>query len=135
MELKTFVTETLAQIVEGVSEAQKRIAEMDVGAAVNPGAVDSASARKIGKASPVDFDVAVLISEESAEQTGSAAKASLGLISVVSARTAAELESRSSGGQRNETTSRIKFSVQLAQPADLATYTIPRNPAGNWKTA
>ena len=122
MELKTFVAETLTQIVEGVSEAQGRIRQLNVGAAVNPGAVDASSKRKIAPATAVDFDVAVLASEESSEQSGSAAKASLGLISVVTARTAAELDSRSAGGQRNETTSRIRFSVQLSQPADLHEY-------------
>jgi hypothetical protein len=57
-------------------------------------------------------------------------KGSLGFISVVSARTAAEVDSRTGGTQRNETTSRIKFTVELAQPADLQTYRMPRNPAG-----
>ena len=122
MDLKTFVSESLTQIVEGISDAQKRISETNAGAAVNPGVVDERAKRKIGHASPVEFDVAVVAGEESAEQAGSSAKAGFALISVVSARAAAEMNSRSSGGQRNETTSRIKFTVQLAQPADLETY-------------
>jgi hypothetical protein len=67
MDLKTFVTQSLTQIVEGLSAAQKQIAEMDVGAAVNPGVVDASAERKIGKASAVEFDVAVVASDESSE--------------------------------------------------------------------
>jgi hypothetical protein len=119
MDLKTFITETLTQIVEGVSEAQSRIESAGHPAAINPSSIGSDSVRNHGPASPVDFDVAVVISEESAQASGEKANASAGLISVVSLKAAGQLESGRSAGSRNETTSRIRFTVQLAQPGDV----------------
>ncbi len=126
MDLKTFVAETLTQIVEGVSDAQKRIAEANVGAAINPGVVDASAKRKIGRASPVEFDVAIVIAEESS--TRAAAEASVGFLAVVTAKIAGKAEA--SEAARNEAISRIKFSVDLAQPADLETYTMPPSAGG-----
>jgi len=134
MDLKTFISETLTQIVEGVSEAQSRISETGVSAAVNPSNIGADSQRDHGPASPVEFDVAVLISEESAHASGEKAKASAGLISVVSLKASGELESGRTSGARNETTSRIKFTVQLAQPGEVLRHRVPRNPAGSGRT-
>jgi hypothetical protein len=126
MDLKTFVSETLTQIVEGVSAAQDRIAEAGIEAAVNPGIVGPDAARKIGRPSPVEFDVAVVVAEESSAASGEKAKASAGFISVVSLKAAGQLESERSSGARNETTSRIRFTVQLAQPGDVERAARPR---------
>lgn len=119
MDLKTFVSETLTQIVEGVQDAQERIRERGIKAEINPWSIGAESTREIGQPSPVDFDVAVVIAEETSNATGEKARASAGLISVVSLRAGGELESGRSSGARNETTSRIRFTVQLAQPADI----------------
>jgi hypothetical protein len=135
MDLKTFVAETLTQIVEGVAEAQKRIDGGGTGAAVNPDWVDSSSQATHGRAKPVEFDVAVMAGEESTENTGEKLAGSVGLISVLTARAAAEIDSRNVGAQRHETTSRIKFTVMLAQPGKITRQAPLSNPRGGWKVA
>ncbi|MGE5062882.1 MAG: hypothetical protein ACM3IG_02330 [Myxococcales bacterium] len=134
MDLKTFVSETLVQIVDGVSEAQARIEKSGVAAAINPSSIAADSPRDHGSASPVEFDVAVVVSEESSEASGEKAKAAAGLISVVSLRAAGELESGRAAGARNETSSRIRFTVQLAQPGSVHRHQRPRVPPqkGSW---
>jgi hypothetical protein len=119
MDLKTFVAETLTQIVEGVQEAQRRIADGGSGAAVNPNTISSDSQETHGPPTPVEFDVAVVAREESTSNKGEKAGASVGVISVFTARAAGEVDNRDIEAQRNETTSRIKFSVRLAQPSSL----------------
>lgn len=118
MDLKSFVAETLVQIVEGVADAQKRIRELDVGAAVNPNSIADTSKDKLGVATPVEFDVAVTVTDESASKTG--AGSTVGFLSVVSAKVDAKAEA--SDSVRNEAVSRVQFVVRLAQPADLSTY-------------
>lgn len=118
MDLKDFVAETLVQIVEGVADAQKRIHALGVGAAVNPHAVADNVAGKTGRASAIQFDVAVTVTDESASRTG--AGASVGFLSVISAKMDAKAEA--SDSVRNEAVSRVQFSVNVAQPADLTTY-------------
>ena len=119
MDLKTFVSETLTQIVEGVADAQKRIRDANIAAAVNPSYRMGTSQRDYADEKPVEFDVAVVISEESSEASGNKAGASVGIIAVLSAKASADIESNSVGIHRNETASRIRFSVQLAQPAEI----------------
>jgi hypothetical protein len=120
MDLKTFVSETLSQIVEGVNDAQRRIEEGGSGAAINPESVAHEHQETHGVARPVEFDVAVFAGEQSAEDKGEKIGASVGLISVLTARAAAEVDNRNTGSSRNETTSRIRFTVMLAQPAALS---------------
>lgn len=122
MDLKTFVSETLIQIVEGVSEAQKRIRESGSNASVNPHQIASEAKQKIGQATPVEFDVALVVAEESQAQSGSKAGGSVGFLSVVTTKVSAELSEQSSGSNKTEAVSRIRFSVRLAQPADLSEY-------------
>lgn len=114
MDLKSFVAETLVQIVEGVADAQKRIAELNVGAAVNAQYVHPGS-RQIANPRPVEFDVAVTVSDESAAKAGLGASA--GFLSVISAKIDGKAET--SDTLRNEAVSRIQFSVNISQPADL----------------
>ena len=117
MDLKSFVAETLTQIVEGVAEAQTRINEANVGAAVNPTRREEGRS-KLGETSTVKFDVAVTVADETA--SSSAAGGSAGFLSVISAKVDANIEE--SGALRNEAVSRIEFQVELAQPADVTTY-------------
>ena len=124
MDLKSFVAETLVQIVEGVADAQKRIHDLAVGAAINPNHIPD-HANRITKASPVQFDVAVTVSDEVASKAG--AGASAGFLSVISARVDAKAEETDT--LRNEAVSRIQFSVSLAQPGDITTY----NPTGSYR--
>ena len=119
MDLKTFVSETLTQIAEGVADAQARIRAANIPAAVNPSYRTANSQRDYADESPVEFDVAVVVSEESAEATGGKAAGSVGVIAVLTAKASAEIESKSTGSHRNETASRIRFSVKLAQPAEI----------------
>lgn len=119
MDLKAFVTETLAQIVEGVADAQERIAAGGTNATVNPRSIPSEATHKHGEATPVEFDVALVVSAEASEGSSSKVSGSVGILSVVSARLSSTLEGQSTGTNRNETVSRVKFTVQLAQPAAL----------------
>lgn len=120
MDLKTFVAESLTQIVEGVQDAQKRIAEGDSGAAINPTRIESESSQTHAEPRAVEFDVAVLVSDEAGQAGGEKLGASVGLISVLTARAAAEVQDHNSASQRHETASRIKFTVMLAQPAAIS---------------
>lgn len=115
MDLKNFVAETLVQIVEGVADAQKRIEALGVGAAVNAQYVHPGS-RRIATPRPVEFDVAVTVTDETASKAGVGASA--GFLSVVSARV--DGKSETSDTVRNEAVSRIQFSVNISQPADLS---------------
>lgn len=126
MDLKSFVAETLTQIAEGVADAQKRIAETNIGAAINPDRISDKAARRIGNPSPVQFDVAVTVTDESATKAGAGASASTGILSVISAKVDAKAEA--SDTVRNEAVSRIQFTVMLSQPADLEIYSsaLPR---------
>jgi hypothetical protein len=70
----------------------------------------------------VEFDVALVVADESSEASGAKAGASVGFLSVVTAKVSSELQTQSAGKQRSETVSRVKFTVQLAQPADFREY-------------
>jgi hypothetical protein len=114
MDLKTFVSETLAQIVEGVKEAQPRVNA--AGGKVHPhivGAQAEALAKhKIfvasgGYAQFVEFDVAVTASEGTGTKGGVAVVA--GILSL------------GSGGEsknENSASSRVRFMVPLVLPQD-----------------
>jgi hypothetical protein len=118
MDLKTFVAQTLIQIVEGVADAKAAIEAGETNARVNPKTVygDKAAA---GDPHPVEFDVALTVTSESKESSGAKAGASAGILAVVSARVAGELSSSSIGAERNESVSRVRFTVQLAQPSAI----------------
>jgi len=121
MDLKTFIAETLTQIVDGVQDARTRIGEGDTNASLNPHVIGAHAEAEVGKTSPVEFDVAVTVVEQSDDKTGAKAGASggFGILSVVSAKVSAESGVENQQLARNETVSRVKFSVQLAQPADI----------------
>lgn len=116
MDLKTFVSETLTQIVEGVQEAAQKIADGGSGAAVNPTDIGYDSDQTHARPTPVEFDVAVLVSDETSQQSADSINASVGILTVLTAKAAAGMENQKGGAQRNETASRIKFFVNLAQP-------------------
>lgn len=117
MDIRTFVSETLTQIVEGVADAQRRIDEGGSGAQVNPSVkYGTAEPRGVADANPVDFDIAVTVAAEDREGSESKMGASLQVLSVVGVKLGGGLSEQSSGIQRSETASRVKFSVQLAQP-------------------
>ena len=119
MDLKTFVSETLTQIVEGVADAQLRIAEGGSNACVNPTKVFSGEQHKRAEPRPVEFDVALVVEAESTDKSSAKAGGSVGFLSIVSARATGELGSETAGSSRSESTSRVRFTVNLAQPAFL----------------
>jgi len=117
MDIKTFVSETLIQIVEGVADAQRRIDDGGSGAKLNP--IDSYHAnpvRGVHEAKPVDFDIAVTVATEDHQGAGARAGGSLQVLAVVGIKAGASINQQSSEAQRSETVSRVRFAVQLAQP-------------------
>ena len=122
MDLQTFVAETLRQIVAGIADAQASVAELRTNARINPAKVADSAARKSAPPSPVEFDVAVTVAEENSHSRSDAEQRSRGLISVVSSSQVLASEQESATNRRNEAVSRVRFSVQLAQPSDVETY-------------
>jgi hypothetical protein len=115
MELKTFISTALTQIVEGIVEAQKAAGEHD--AYVNPGGLSrSGSLRNFNKnplwdnsnsnfARTVMFDVAVTVEEESHT------RAKIGVVSgLLNAGAGGE------SGNKEVAFSRIRFSVPVLLP-------------------
>jgi len=111
MDLKTFVAETISQIVEGVSDAQMNCKV--AGSYVNP-LLASTDARlgehglfiaQGGTAQLVQFDVAITAT------AGSGTKGGIGV--VVAAFT---LGSTGQSSQENSASSRVKFCVPLTLP-------------------
>ncbi len=107
MDLKSFITETLVQIVDGVEEARQKIAAGPTNAQINP-AMRYCEEQKLGDVRPVEFDVAVTAAKEG----GAGGKLA---ISVAALNFGVE----GGGKLSTETVSRIKFTVDLAQPADV----------------
>lgn len=111
MELRDFVSETLIQIVEGVSLAQERSSSL--GAHVNPtltgstgDAVQHGYLRSAdGAAQIVGFDVALTVTK------GKGAKSGIGIIDGT-----VTLGSSGQSSAENSSVSRVKFSVPLILP-------------------
>ena len=117
MDLKTFVSTTLQEIVAGISEAKAAIEQIDSSARINPTMRSHNSQRSaITNEKPVEFDVAVTVSEEA----GGGGKAGVKIASLF--EVGGEAKSRSA----SETVSRIKFSVGLAQPGSVETSAPPQ---------
>lgn len=116
MDLKTFVSETLTQIVDGVADAKQRLEVGGTGARINPVERDSSNTPRTSEASPVEFDLALTVSQQSAETSTAKGEAKAGIISVFQARVGADLEAKS--GAQSQEVSRVKFTVMLAQPVD-----------------
>lgn len=119
MELKSFVTQALVEIVEGVQDAQKKL--QGTGAKLNPNSTlmmrspenrvvwleDGREPSRFGQL--VDFDVSVTASERDETQGG------LG-IKVASLIDLASVSGKSE--DQNSVVSRLKFSVPVFLPED-----------------
>lgn len=116
MDLATFVRETLVQIVEGVSAATIEIDNLGTNARINPGIEN---AHNGGQARPVEFDVAVTVSQGSENKDQVKAGGSLSVLAVVGIKAGAEGLSDTAAMQRSEAVSRVKFSVMIAQPSQV----------------
>jgi len=116
MDLKQFVTETLVQIAQGVSEAQTAV--RDVGGFANP-ALRGVAGRESYWGSLetghhvflVDFDVAITV----AKGKGTNAGAKLEVTSIFS------LGAGGKSSEETQSTSRVKFKVPMALPVDFET--------------
>jgi hypothetical protein len=117
IDLKQFVSETLTQIVAGIEDAKTKIKAVNESAAVNP--YWASGTAQHGATAPVEFDVALVVCDEQESGSTSNTNAAMGKLSVVTAKLATELASQSNGKQHTEMVSRVKFSVQLAQPTDI----------------
>ena len=112
MKLKTFISEALKQLIEGVKESQQYAAE--AGAAVNPSGLDylkDSSAKvqhkettRIGQ--EVEFDLEIATTE--ATEKGGHAEISVVSIGGLGGKVGSSVESRSA--------SRIKFKVPVIFP-------------------
>jgi len=111
MELKEFVRQTIAEIAEGVGEAQQDVASK--GACVNPallGRVSNASdlgflPTSAGVASILQFDVALSAKE------GTDTKGGIGVVSGF-----VNLGSSGASNAENSSISRVQFNVPVALP-------------------
>ena len=122
MDLQTFVAETLRQIVGGVADAQKSVAALGTNARINPALISQSAKVQSGDATPVEFDVAITVVDdiEAARTEGEAS--SSGMIAVVHADRTTDTVTVDRSRHRSEAVSRIRFTVQLAQPSDIQTY-------------
>lgn len=118
MDLKTFISETLTQIVEGVADAQSQMAAGGSGARLNPVFRTAAQKSHPSEAKPVEFDLALTVSQQSAESSSAKGEMRAGFISVFQAKVGADMEARS--GTQSQEVSRVKFTVMLAQPVDVS---------------
>lgn len=112
MDLQEFVKTTLVQIVSGVDEARKAIEQIDTNARVNlqwKGQDDEAA--MFATPSPVEFDVAVTVSDTVDGSVG----AKLKIANLVSL--GAEMKEQA----LSQSISRVRFTVGLSQPASVET--------------
>lgn len=109
MDLKTFISTTLVQIVEGVAAATATIAEGTSNASVNPVDVGHDSQKTWGEPHPVEFDVAVTTTDDT-QVGGSLGIKVAGIFSL-----GGDVHDKSTSAS----VSRIKFVVQLAQPSSI----------------
>jgi len=111
MELKEFISETLIQIAEGVTDAQKRLRDAGSAAIINTNMTETSDGHLVtgGRRRPVefvDFDVAVTASNENEKKAGG------GIV-------VASLLKIEAGGKSNQSTgseSRIKFKIPMSFP-------------------
>ena len=109
MDLKSFITETLKQIIEGVQDAQKYISDKEIPSTIHP----KKSRENIES---VDFDVAVT----STESNSSGLSGGIKVASIFSIGG----EGKNQASEQN--VSRIKFKVQIELPRqDNDSYTSP----------
>ena len=137
MDLRTFISETLTQIAGGVADAQQTFRNEGQSARINPTHAERGKGQTWGAPSPVEFDVALTVGTQADASSSEKAGGKAGFLSVVSLQVSAEVGGSQSSAQRQEQVSRIRFSVNLAQPADVEEYTMPsfdndRNSSGGY---
>jgi len=116
MDLKAFVQETLVQIVEGVEGAQRQLASGASNARINPTTLFDTDSSGHGTPAPVEFDVAVTVSEANTSGVG-------GGLKVVGIQLGGETKDT----KTVQAVSRIKFAVDLAQPSSINYVAAPKS--------
>jgi|GEM_PF-658503 hypothetical protein len=124
MDLRTFISESLIQIANGVADAREQFKKDGTAAEVNPSKSERGKGRRTGDASPVEFDVAVTVADETRGDSNEKIGGKAGLLSVVSLQASAEVGSGESTARREQQVSRIRFKVLLAQPSDVTEYSM-----------
>jgi hypothetical protein len=115
MDVKDFVASTILQIMEGVASTQE--AARALGGYVNPTASTfvQAGGKHIGVTAtgqaiyPIEFDIAVVVSGEGQVEAGG----KLQVASIIS------IGGKGKSTDKQETTSRVKFSVSVTMPVDV----------------
>jgi len=129
MDLKTFVSQTLIQIVEGVADAKAHIEGLGIGAAVNPERTYGDGPAH-ARASEVEFDVAVTVASSDRERDGHRVEGGAsGMLAVVSLKARAETDGESTHERRDEAISRVKFGVRIGQPGNVERRPMPSIPS------
>lgn len=122
MDLRTFVSETIQQIVGGIADAQKSLPGLGSNARINPALVSEGAKGQHAPPTPVEFDVALTVMESSSSRDASGEERRSGMVAVVSAEQASGNARETEAGSMSEAFSRVRFSVMVAQPADIETY-------------
>lgn len=113
MELKTFISETLTQILEGVTESQSKASQID-GRVVPHVRTPREGANLYGHTNDqlpvivVDFDVSVFAQEDTGTKGG------IGIAIGVLA-----LGSKGESNQQQNSTNKIKFQIPIALPLQV----------------
>lgn len=113
MELKEFITETLSQIIDGVSEVQEKYKNQNV--LVNPDNYSGTNGEyrlppKSGyyipspKVQHINMDIALTITENAGQKSG------IGIAKVISAGISSETNAQ------NSTISKVKFDIPICLP-------------------
>lgn len=111
MDLKTFVSESLVQICEGIKDAQART--LGIGAYVCPKPLKEDLKRKDGTVA-VEFDVAVGTVSEKDSTSGGESRLSIVIMTVFNAHIKGDSKNREL--EQDTTISRLKFVVPVRWP-------------------
>lgn len=111
MDLETFVTETIVQVIGGVEKAISKVGDISKTGMVNP----SYSTHKHGEVQPVEFDVAVTVAQKTAGEGG-------GGVKVAVLQVGGKLESAT----ENVAVNRVRFTVPVAVPSTTMKREPPR---------
>lgn len=106
IELRQFVSDTIIQIINGVTDAQKHTEKS--AASVNPRKYKSASSQMIKETQLIEFNVAVSVIE------GDETKGGIGVISSI-----LMVGAQHTTGSESSTLSHIKFSVPISFPEQV----------------
>lgn len=116
MELKEFITETLSQIIDGVSEVQEKYKDRNI--LICPDDIQGNDSNlyiddedkysgytKMTRVQSIDMDIAISVTEKDGKKAG------IGVAQFIKAGISSE------NAQQNESISKIKFSIPIVLPS------------------